>query len=460
MHTPTPPAIWRTALGNLWLGLLLFLAANTKTFADQIDDFVFAQMAKQHVPAVSIAVMKNGKVVKAKGYGMANLELNVPATPETVYQIGSVSKQFIAAGVLLLVRDGKLALDDSVRKYISDAPESWQPITLRHLLTHTSGLPRDTADLQFKEHTDIEVIREAFGTPLLFRPGEKLSYSNVGYFALAEIIARVSAKPWPQFFDERIFKPLGMRATRTTTIEDLVAHRANGYQWVDGRFLNAPLIPGLRPSGAFLSTVQDMARWDAALNSDVLLTAAERDLMWTPVKLNNGAAQSYGFGWEISRVGEHRQLHHAGTMFGFRAEYSRYADDGISVVALTNAFGATPEKIAGGIAALYIPGLQPKRHAVKMADAALDAFTGRYQVTQGVLTISRSDGQLAMDLALGPRSLRMGLLTPEGKSSFFDEDNPRVTYSFESDAQGRVNFVGRTENGKESVRGVKLPPTP
>ncbi len=460
MHTRIASAIWHTALGRLWLGLLLALAANTRLFADEVDAFVMAQMAKQHVPAVSIAVLKHGKIVKAKGYGTVNLELAVPATPDTVYQIGSVSKQFLAAGLLLLVRDGKLGLEDSIRKYIPDAPDTWQPITLRHLLTHTSGLLRDTADLQFVEHTDMEVIRAAYASPLLFRPGEKLSYSNVGYFALAEIIARASGKPWPRFIDERIFVPLGMKSSRTTTNEELIAQRASGYQWADGRYLNAMSAPGLRASGAFLSTVRDMARWDAALYSDALLTAAERELMWTPVTLNSGAAQSYAFGWEVGKVGEHRLLHHAGTMLGFRSDISRYVDDGVTVVTLSNAFGALPEKISSGVAAMYIPGLQPRRRPAKMSDAALDAYTGKYQITQGMLTISRSEGQLVMDMAMGPRTIRMGMLTPEGKDRFFDEDNPRSTYSFETDAQGRLNFVMRTESGKESVRGTRLSPGP
>lgn len=458
MHTQNPSAIWRTALGNLWLGMVLIIVANTKAFADEIDTFVAAQMAKQHVPAVSIAVLKNGKLIKLKGYGAANLELDARAAPETVYQIGSVSKQFIAAAVLLLNAEGKIGLDDIISKYIEDVPASWQAITVRHLLTHTSGLVRDTADLQLKAQSDIETVRAAYGLPLAFPPGDKFQYSNVGYSVLAEIISHTSGKPWPQFIHQRIFAPLGMNSTRTTTDEDLVAHRANGYQWVDGRYVNAQNLPGVRPSGAFLSTVQDMAKWDAALYTDVLLSAQQRELMWTRAKLNNGAPQSYGLGWEVSKVGEHRLIHHAGTMPGFRSDISRYVDDGVTVVVLTNAFGSLPEKISSGVAALYIPGLQPKRHAVKMSAAALDAFTGKYQIPQGVLTVSRSEGRLVMDVAVGPRNIRMGELTPEGRNTFFDEDNPRSTYSFEPDAQGRPNFVGRDESGKEGVRGAKLPP--
>jgi hypothetical protein len=214
----------------------------------------------------------------------------------------------------------------------------------------------------------------------------------------------------------------------------------------------------VRPSGAFLSTVQDLARWDAALYSDAILSAAQREQMWSPVKLNNGSTQPYGFGWEINRAGQHRLIRHAGAMLGYRSEMSRYVDDGLTVVVLTNLYAAPTERISSGIAALYIDGLQPKRKAAKLSTAELDAFTGRYQLGGGVLTVSRNEDQLVLDMAAGPRTIRMAVLKPMGKSVFFDEDAPRPTYHFEPDAQGRLNFVQRSEEGKEGVRGVKLDP--
>jgi D-alanyl-D-alanine carboxypeptidase len=444
----------------LLLALVLGVGASATARADRVDDYVTAQMDKQHIPGVSIAVLKNGKAVKVKGYGFANLEHDARATPETVYEIGSISKQLIAAGILRLNEAGKVDLDDSARKYLEDAPESWQAITVRHLLTHTSGLVRETPGFQVNAQTDIDVIRAAYSVPLSFLPGENFQYSNIGYSVLAEIITRAAKEPWPQYMHEHVFAPLGMRATRTTTVEDLVPRRATGHVWADGKYQNAQEPLGVRPSGAFLSTVRDLAKWDAALYSDQVFSAQQRELMWTPAKLNDGSTKPYGFGWEIGKIGPHRLVHHAGTMWGFRSDISRFVDDRLTVVVLTNVFGALPEKISAGVASFYIPDLQPTRHATKLSAAALDACTGKYQLASGVLTVSRREDKLALTMAMGTRSMEMAVVTPESKTRFFDEDNPRPTYVFDTDAAGRMRFVIVSEQGKEGATGLKLAEAP
>jgi CubicO group peptidase (beta-lactamase class C family) len=205
--------------------LTLLLLVSFSTRADKVDDFVKAEMQRQHVPGVSIAVIQDRKIVKSVGYGQANVELNVPATAETVYKIGSVSKQFIASGIMLLVKEGKIGLDDNVSKYLEGTPDSWKPITIRHLLTHTSGIVREAPGFDpFKVQNDVDVIKTAFALPLRFSPGEKWEYCNVGYFTLAEIIHKVTGQPWGDFLRDRLFAPLDMKATRTTTITDLVAN--------------------------------------------------------------------------------------------------------------------------------------------------------------------------------------------------------------------------------------------
>ena len=188
-----------------------------------IDDYVKSQMQRQHIPAVSIAVIKDGSLIKAEGYGLADMEHGIPARPDTVFKIGSVSKQFIAAGIMLLVQDGKIAVDDKVSKHLEGTPSTWQEITLRHLLTHTSGLVREAPGFDpYKVQPDIDVIKTAYPLPLQFKPGDKYEYSNLGYFVLAEIIHRVSGKPWGDFLTERVFAPLGMTATRVTSVADIV----------------------------------------------------------------------------------------------------------------------------------------------------------------------------------------------------------------------------------------------
>lgn len=322
---------------------------------DTVDRLVAAEMARLHIPGVALAVVRGGKVVRARGYGLADLEHQVPVTPQTVFKIGSVSKPLIATGIMLLARDGRLSLDDSIAKYFADAPESWRAITVRHFLTHTSGVLREGPAFDpLKAQPDSVVIRSAFAPPLEFPTGSRYQYCNVCYFTLADIIARASGKPWDVFMTERVFQPLGMTATRTTSAAELVPHRARGYAWRDGRFVNAPEYLALRPSGAFLSTVLDLAKWDAAMYEDRLLPRSSRDTMWMPVRLTGGGWSGYGFGWTLDSVDGHWRVHHGGSLPGFRAEMSRFPNDSLTVIVLTNGDGARPELIARGVARYYL----------------------------------------------------------------------------------------------------------
>lgn len=322
---------------------------------DTVDRFVAAEMARKHIPGVSIAVVRAGKVVTARGYGVGDLENGVPVTPTTAFKIGSVSKQFLASGIMLLAQDGKLGVDDPVSKYYPNAPASWSGITLRHLLTHTSGVLREGPAFDpLQVQADSMVVRSAFERPLDYPTGSKYQYCNVCYFTLADIIARVSGKPWDVFLAERVFRPLGMTATRTTTVTDLVPHRARGYTWRDSAYVNAPEYLALRPSGAFLSTVLDLAKWDAALYGDRVLTTASRQAMWTPTPLTDGKTSGYGFGWTLDSLDGRWHVHHGGSLPGFRAELARFPNDSLTVIVLTNADDARPDQIATGIARIYL----------------------------------------------------------------------------------------------------------
>jgi CubicO group peptidase (beta-lactamase class C family) len=325
------------------------------TGRDTVDRFVAAEMARKHIPGVSLAVVRRGRVIRAEGYGVADLEHAVPVTPQTVFKIGSVSKQFLATGIMLLAQDGRLSVDDPITKYITNAPESWRGITVRHFLTHTSGVLREGPAFDaLKVQADSIVIGSAFARPLEFPTGSKYQYCNVCYFTLADIIARVSGKPWDEFLAERVFRPMGMTATRTTTTTDIVPHRARGYTWRDNAYVNAPDLLALRPSGAFLSTVLDLAKWDAVLYGDRVLTKSSRAAMWTPVRLTDGSSYGYGFGWSLDSLDGHWQVHHGGSLPGFRAEMARFPNDSLTVIVLTNADAARPDEIATGVARLYL----------------------------------------------------------------------------------------------------------
>jgi CubicO group peptidase (beta-lactamase class C family) len=197
------------------------------------------------------------------------------------------------------------------------------------------------------------VIRSAFAAPLQFPTAAKYQYCNVCYFSLAEVIARVSGKPWDEFLNERVFGPMEMSATRTTTTTALVARRARGYTWQNNGYVNAPEFLALRPSGAFLSTVLDLAKWDAALYDDRVLAKASRDEMWKPMRLSGGGTSEYGFGWQLSVLDGRRRVHHGGSLPGFRAEMARFPDHGLTVIVLTNADSGAPAEIAAGVARLH-----------------------------------------------------------------------------------------------------------
>lgn len=311
------------------------------------DAVVRDEMARQHIPGVALTILRDGKIVYQAGYGVADLEHDLPVRANTAFNIGSLSKQFIAEGVLLLVRERTLDLDAPLARYLTDAPAAWSTITIRQLLSHTSGLTREAPGFDGDTiQSDAAVIRSAYAVPLIAPPGMHFEYSNLGYFLLAEIISRTSGKLWPAFFAERVFTPLGMAATRTTSTVDLIPHRAHGYVWDAGSFRNAPSFRALRPSGAFASTAIDLAKWEAALARD----PAARTAMWTPARLKSGEAVPYGFGWRLEPVDGHAEIGHGGSLPGFRSYYARYPAAKLAIIVLTNKDGAEPRDIARRIA--------------------------------------------------------------------------------------------------------------
>jgi D-alanyl-D-alanine carboxypeptidase len=317
-------------------------------WADKIDDHVRAEMARSRVPGLALAVIKDGKVVKLQGYGYADVERKIEVTPDTIFKIGSVSKPIIATGIMLLVQDGRLSLDDPVSKYLDGTPESWRDIKIRHFLTHTSGVVREgPAFNPFKVQPDADVIKSSYPLALRFPTGSKWEYCNVGYFSLVEIIQRVTGRPWDEYFQTRLFGPLGMTSTFPTSTKN--ERRALGYDG-EGNINVAADWPAVRPSGAFLSTVTDLVKWEGMLAGGQPLTAGSRDAMWTPVALSDGTTYPYGFGWELGSRGGRRHIGHGGSLPGFRSSYARFPDDGLTVIVLTNADNVDRNAIVKGVA--------------------------------------------------------------------------------------------------------------
>jgi len=341
--------------------------------ADKIDDYVSARMRQLHIPGLSLAVVRAGRVTKAQGYGIANLELSAHATRETVYEIGSNTKQFTAAAIMMLVEEGKIHLEDPVTNYFPEAPEAWRTITIRHLLSHTSGIQNHVAvphwmdvfktDLAFETSpARHELLKMFFRLPLEFQPGETWAYDNTGYYLLGIIIEKVIGKSYWQFLDDRIFKPLDMRSTRSTDPQPLVPNRASGYEWKNDRFENRPiLLPAIAFSaGGLLSTIDDMVKWDAAFSSEKLLTKSSLNQIWTATLTNDGADApfNYGFGWFVDSYHGHRLVQHSGGTPGFSSLIYRFIDDKLTIIILTNHSDMIIDELAIDIAGISLPVLK------------------------------------------------------------------------------------------------------
>lgn len=369
----------------LIVGIASFAAQAQATAEAAVDAFVKAEMERKKIPGVSVAVIKDGKPVVVKGYGLANIEHNVPVKPETIFQSGSVGKQFTAFAIMLLVDEGKIGLDDKIGKHLGEVPESWANVTVRHLLTHTGGFTDYSRGFDFrKDYTEDDLLKMIKETPLAFAPGEKWQYSNFGYVTLGIIIRKVTGKFYGDFLAERVFKPVGMTTARVISESDIVLNRAAGYVLRNGEVKNQEWVsPVLNTTadGALYFSVLDMIRWEEALAGRKLLSKAAYEQMWTPVKLNDGREQRYGFGWALRDVNGFKVIEHGGAWQGFKSFIARYPDRGLTVIALANSENANPARLGNGIAEAVDPAVKPK----PMKDPEPERTAGFRKVIEDIL---------------------------------------------------------------------------
>jgi CubicO group peptidase (beta-lactamase class C family) len=336
------------------------LALSQSSLDSAVAEYVKAEMERQHIPGLALLVTRDGKVVRSEGFGLANVEVQVPVKPETIFQSGSVGKQFTATAVMMLVEAGKIGLNDPLTKYFPEAPPSWKNVTVRELLSHTGGFGDYPKDFNFrKDWTEPQLLKLVESIPLAYPPGTKWEYSNLGYLTLGILIHRVSGEFYGDFLRQRIFQPLGMQATRIISEADIIPNRAAGYRLLKGELKNQEWVaPAMNTTadGSLYFSIVDLSRWDAALYEGKLLKRSSFDLMWTPVKLKNGQSNKagYGFGWFIEERNGHRCIHHDGSWQGFETAIDRYVDDHLSVVALTNLAGAKPGEITKHVAEMYL----------------------------------------------------------------------------------------------------------
>jgi len=343
-----------------WIFLLPGQFAQGAQPADEVARTVRAEMAKQHIPGLALLVSRKGVPIRKQGFGLASVELNVPVRPETIFQSGSIGKQFTATAVMLLVEEGKIGLNDPLAKYFDSGPSWWKEVTIRELLSHTAGFtdyPKDF-DLR-KDYTEDELLKIVEGIPPAYPPGTSWNYSNLGYVTLGILIHKVSGQFFGDFLQERVFKPLGMSTTRIVSEADIIPNRAAGYRLDKGQLKNQEWVSPAANStadGSLYFTILDLAQWDAALYTEKVLKESSKREMWTVAPLGDGKPNpgSYGFAWFVDSRGGHRLVGHGGRWQGFTTHIARYLDDGLTIVILTNQGNCDAQRIVDEVATIYL----------------------------------------------------------------------------------------------------------
>jgi len=368
----------------------------TASVKKQIDTYIKTEMKVEQIPGLSYAVVSHGKIIDSGAYGFASVELRAPVTFNTLFNIGSIGKTFTSTAIMLLQKDGKLSINDPISKYLDSLPANWSKITIKHLLTHTSGIKDYAHDFpgypfiekdRKQEITEAQFIHMATSLPLNFEPGDRWAYSNSNFVLLGFIIHKLAGKPIGDFMRERIFVPAGMKQTRYTDVRDIIPNRAAGYL-LDEDDSNK-LINGIYVSNFFskmgdmgiLTSATDLARWCVAQDKATILDNQTLQMLWTPAKLNSGleamgiVGVNYGMGWLIADHRGAKEIGHNGSFInGYTATLSRFPEKKLDVVVVTNLNPTSVQLIGYNIAGFFLPELKSidQLQARKNADTAFN----------------------------------------------------------------------------------------
>lgn len=451
--------------------LLLLTAASARaqdSLGERIDRFVKEEMQRQHVPGVGVAVIQHGQVLKAQGYGVSNLEHRVAVTPDTLFQSGSLGKQFTAMAVMLQVEDGRLALSDPLTKFFPGAPAAWRGITVRHLLTHTSGIPdyvEGMLDMR-KDYTEDDLAKFAFGLPLEFPAGSRWNYSNTGYVLLGLIVHKVSGSFYGDVLATRVFTPLGMTTARVIDEADIIPNRAAGYQLEKGEVKNQDWVaPALNTTadGSLYFSIRDLIAWDAGVRAKAVVKPESWTQILMPVTLTSGKTYPYGFGWFLDERGGKPLQQHSGSWQGFKTQFSRFLGDDLSIVVLANLAQANPARIADGIAAIVDPALAvPPLQPVDDRDAQMTSRASHFLESARAGTLTPADlaytrAGFFPDIAkmIQTRLQPVPMPAPLVLVKREDVGDDRIsTYEVRAGAQVLLYTIGFAPDGKVSILSV------
>ncbi len=416
----------------------------------QVDQLLTASY-KPTEPGAVILIVKNGKPLLRKAYGMADVDKGIALKAEDVFRIGSVTKSFTAIAILLLEEEGKLSLKDEITRYLPDYPMQHK-ITIEHLLTHTSGVAiyTDMPNVRSADTltTPLEVIDLFKNSPMMNAPGEQFVYNNSGYYLLGAVIEKVSGVSYADFLAKRIFTPLGMHNTALEGRER-GAKRVTGYRKQDDRFLLPPnMITNLTFSaGGLVSTVDDLNNWQNAMVAEKLLKPATWKRIFTPATLNNGTPTEYGYGWFLRKLRGQPMREHGGVIAGFQAMVIMLPQEQLSIVFLTNqqARQNVARRMGEQIAAMVIGKPFPELKPIALADDLLVQFEGVYQLDgKPIRTVTRIGKDLRQEAGNS-----QSMMQAFAENEFFQPNGSFTRYRFERNAASKVTRMVRIDSGDE-----------
>ena len=347
------------------LVVILFLSFNSqpKIYAQTLESSIDSLLGAKYpdsAPGATFLISRNGNIIYKKAFGLANLELNVSMKPDNVFEIGSMTKQFTAISILMLMEKGKLNLDDEITKFIPDYPTNGHKITIHHLLTHTSGIKSFTSMKKLNEISKQDLTPSALidffkNEPIDFVPGEKFKYNNSGYAILGYIIEKITSRSYANFVEEQIFKALEMTASQYASHRAVIQNRSSGYHNKDG-YINNRKVSFTLPysAGSLMSNVNDMFKWQEAIKNNLLISKETTEKVFTNYTLNNGDLINYGYGWHIKEINGIPSREHGGAIFGFKSMGVYLPNEDVYVIGLNNCDCNSPTKITRKIAELAL----------------------------------------------------------------------------------------------------------
>jgi CubicO group peptidase (beta-lactamase class C family) len=423
------------------------------------DSIVSAALEAHHSVSYAVGVERTGTVIVAKGYGMADLESNVPATARTIYRLGSITKQFTASAIMQLVEQGKVHLDDEITDFLPDYPTQGYHVTIEHLLTHTSGIKSYTGlgerfwNVSARDLSHDEMLNLFENEPFDFAPGEKYMYNNSAFYLLGMIIEKVSGEPYDEYLEAHIFEPLALSSTSYCHEDNIIVGRAQGYRREDGEFLNDKPISMNTPgaAGALCSTVGDLMQWQDAFNQGRVVSPASRQRMITPETLNDGSKTQYGFGLGIGDLDGHAMISHGGGINGFSTQLNYFPDDNLTVVVLANAEGSDPGRVARTISRVALGLELPVVKDLALPAGTLVRYEGTYQLGEIEIPVAVQDGRLFIQPP-GQGSVR---LMAQGNDVFLVEADPEVQLTFNVTSGRAESFTLRQGGGEQTAKRLR-----